>query len=178
VRRTLERYDIAPSSLVLELTETVLCQDGPEMPRRIAELRDLGVKIAIDDFGTGYSSLGYLQTFNVDILKVDKTFIDGLGGGSSKTGTLARAIVSLAHLMHLEIVAEGIEHVEQRDELWSIGCGMGQGFLYAKPLDAEVLTVLLNGDRHLGRPSILVTQGALARLKVASPPRVHAAPWP
>ena len=68
------------------------------MPRRIAELRDLGVKIAIDDFGTGYSSLGYLQQFNVDILKVDKTFIDGLGGGNNKAGTLARAIVSLAHL--------------------------------------------------------------------------------
>ena len=175
VREALERFDLKPGSLVLELTETVLFQDPAAMPQRIADLRDLGVKIAIDDFGTGYSSLSYLQQFNIDILKVDKSFVDGLGGGSHKAAALARAIISMAHLLHLEIVAEGIERVEQRDELRATGCGLGQGYYYAKPLDARQVTELLHASGHLGELSDLAVAGAHSRRR-QTPPRVHAKP--
>ena len=178
VRDALLRHNMTPSSLVLELTETVLFQEQNAMPQRISDLRSLGVKIAIDDFGTGYSSLGYLQRFDIDILKVDKTFVDGLGHGDTNAGALAQAIVSMAHLMHLEVVAEGIEHPEQRDELWSIGCGLGQGYLYAKPLDVDEMTDVINGTRHLGEPSVGATQGSVTRLHAAPPPAVGATPWP
>ena len=177
VRDCLQRHEIPSGSLILELTESVLLHEGSAIQGRLTALKDLGVKIAIDDFGTGYSGLGYLQHFAIDVLKVDKSFIDGLGQGSSDAGALASVVVSLAHQLRLEIVAEGIERSEQRDELWSLGCGMGQGYFYAKSLSADALTSLLAGSGHLGGPSIVATHGELARLRTPPPTPVYAAHW-
>ena len=95
-------------------------------------LKDLGVRIAIDDFGTGFSSLSYLHRFPVDTLKIAKPFVDRVGHG--EVGRLAAAIVSLGESLRLEIVAEGIEQAEQRDALRALGCALGQGYYFARPL--------------------------------------------
>ena len=165
VRDALTVHGLPARSLVLELTETMLLDEGSDIAERLGQLKSLGVKIAIDDFGTGYSNLGYLQQFGIDILKVDKSFVDALGNHSGDAGALAEAMVSMAHVLRLEVVAEGIERAEQRDELWTLGCGMGQGYFYARPLPAAQITDLLRGSGHLGGPSVLATHGPLARLR-------------
>jgi diguanylate cyclase (GGDEF)-like protein/PAS domain S-box-containing protein len=167
VRSALLRHGLAPGVLVLELTESVLVYDGSGIiPERLTALRDLGVKIAIDDFGTGYSSLAYLKHFPIDILKVDKSFVDDMGKANSEEGILAHAIVSLTHSLRLDVVAEGIERAEQRDDLWSVGCELGQGYLYSKPVGPEELSLMLAAEGHLGPPTVIATQGKVARLRV------------
>jgi diguanylate cyclase (GGDEF)-like protein/PAS domain S-box-containing protein len=165
VRCALERHSLPYGVLILELTESVLVYDGSAVPERLTALKDLGVKIAIDDFGTGYSSLAYLTQFPIDMLKVDKSFIDGLGTGNSEDGVLAYAIVSLAHTLRLDVVAEGIEHIQQRDELWSMGCGQGQGFLYSRPVTSEQLSALMSRHGTLGPPPVGEAQANVARLR-------------
>ena len=160
VREALTTHGLSPRSLVLELTETILLHEGSEIAERLGQLKSLGVRIAIDDFGTGYSNLGYLQQFGVDILKVDKSFIDALGQHRDDSGALAEAMVSMAQVLRLEVVAEGIERAEQRDELWTLGCGMGQGFFYARPMPAGQITDLLQRSGQLGGPSVLAASGA------------------
>jgi diguanylate cyclase (GGDEF)-like protein/PAS domain S-box-containing protein len=165
VRSALQRHALPAGLLVLELTESVLVYDGSAVPERLATLKELGVKIAIDDFGTGYSSLAYLTRFPIDMLKIDKSFVDGLGTGTSEDGVLAHAIVSLAHTLRLEVVAEGIEDSQQRDELWSLGCGQGQGFLYSPPVAAEQMSVLLAQGGYLGPTPVGSVQATVARLR-------------
>ena len=95
-------------ALVLEITETTLMHDGPAVPEQMHALHHMGALIAIDDFGVGYSSLGYLQRFPIDILKIDKSFVDNLGSEVGNGGVLAHAVVSMAHALRLKAVAEGI----------------------------------------------------------------------
>jgi EAL domain-containing protein (putative c-di-GMP-specific phosphodiesterase class I) len=166
VHSTLLRHGVPPAVLVLELTESVLVYDGSSTPERLTALRELGVKIAIDDFGTGYSSLSYIKHLPIDILKVDKSFVDDLGKDNSEDGVLAHAIVSLTHSLRLDVVAEGIERAEQRDDLWSAGCGFGQGYLYSKPVVPEELSLMLATGGHLGPPTVIATQGRVTRLRV------------
>ncbi len=137
---------------MLELTETVLVVDGSGVPERIAALKELGLQIAIDDFGIGYSSLAYLQHFPIDILKVDKSFVDELGSDDGGGGVLARAVISLARSLGLDVVAEGVEHPAQRAELVTLGCRLGQGFLFSTPVAAEQLSLLVGRDQPLGPP--------------------------
>lgn len=152
VAATLARHQLPPSLLVLELTETVLVVDGSGVPERIAALKELGLQIAIDDFGIGYSSLAYLQHFPIDILKVDKSFVDELGSDDGGGGVLARAVISLARSLGLDVVAEGVEHPAQRAELVTLGCRLGQGFLFSTPVAAEQLSLLVGRDQPLGPP--------------------------
>jgi len=128
-------------------------------------LRDLGVKIAMDDFGTGYSSLSYLQSLQIDILKVDKSFVDGLSAHNPDGEILVNAIISLAQSLRLEVVAEGIEHTAQRDELWSMGCNLGQGYLYSPPLCAAQMTAQLATHWPLG-PSDTAGRRDVSRLRL------------
>jgi diguanylate cyclase (GGDEF)-like protein/PAS domain S-box-containing protein len=177
---TLDRHGLSPSDLILELTESVLVYDGSAVPERLTALKNAGVKIAIDDFGTGYSSLAYLTQFPIDMLKIDKSFVDGLGSGNSGDGVLAHAIVSLAHTLRLEVIAEGIEQIQQRDELWSLGCEQGQGYLYSKPVTPEQLSLLMSQPSGLGPPPIGSVSARVARLhkpahsagQMAEPPAV------
>src|SRR6266508_285809 len=170
VRSALTRHHLPAGVLSLELTESVLVYDGSTVPERLAALKDLGVKIAVDNFGTGYTSLAYLTRFPIDTLKIDKSFVDGLGTGDPEDGVLAHAIVSLAHTLRLRVVAEGIERLAQRDELWSLGCGQGQGYLYSKPVTAEELSVLASAARHLGPAPLSAEAANVSRLR--PPPHV------
>ena len=144
VRSALEASGLEPASLVLEITEGAIIREFDEIVDRLRELKTLGVRLAIDDFGTGYSSLAYLQRFPIDILKIDKAFVDGVGRGG-KDAALARTIIALGDMLSIHTVAEGIEQAEQRTQLCALGCGLGQGFLFAKPLSVADASALLDG---------------------------------
>jgi len=169
VASVLLRHDMSPAALVLELTESIFALDGSKTLDQLTLIRGLGVRLALDDFGTGYSSLSYLQQFQIDEVKVDKSFVDGLGSGSADDGALANAIVSMAHSLRLDVVAEGIERVAQRDELWSMGCGLGQGYLYSHPVPPEELLRLLKLGKPLGSPPTRSTGARVARLRPPVP---------
>ena len=134
VRRTLHETELEPWRLVLEITESALVADLPVVGATLAELRAMGVMIALDDFGTGSSSLSHLRRFPVGMLKVDKSFTDGLGGRNGE-GRLAAAVLHMAQTLGLETVCEGIEREEQLEAARALGCSLGQGYLLAKPLD-------------------------------------------
>jgi diguanylate cyclase (GGDEF)-like protein len=135
VRAALARSAVTPELLMLEITESLLLRDDHQVFADLAALHDLDVKIAIDDFGTGYSSLSYLQQFPIDVLKIDKSFIDDTPGSAKQTA-LVEAIIRLAGTLDLQVIAEGIEHPAQRDVLARMGCPLGQGYLFARPLTA------------------------------------------
>jgi diguanylate cyclase (GGDEF)-like protein/PAS domain S-box-containing protein len=132
VRMALEISEIDPGCLVIELTESVLMQNSESVLAALIELKKLGVRIAIDDFGTGYSSLTYLHRFPIDILKIDRTFVERLGGVDGGED-FARAIIALGGTLNLEVVAEGIELEHQQRGLVELGCVAGQGYFYSKP---------------------------------------------
>ena len=122
--------------LELELTETLLMDDTARTKAALSELKALGVKIALDDFGTGYSSLSYLNGFQLDTLKIDRTFIADLTT-SEATASIVRSTIGLAKGLRLRVVAEGVETREQATFLRQHGCDVLQGFLFAKPMSPE-----------------------------------------
>jgi len=133
---------LEPACLKLEITESVVMQDAPATLAKLRELKDLGVRLAIDDFGTGYSSLGYLKRFPVDTLKIDRSFVKGLSHEGGDTA-IVRAVVTVAKSLNMDVTAEGIETDQQRIELKTLGCDLGQGFLFARPSAPEHLRPLL-----------------------------------
>jgi diguanylate cyclase (GGDEF)-like protein/PAS domain S-box-containing protein len=139
VQEALSAGGLRPSDLVLEITESSLMQDSEATIDRLDRLKRLGVRLAVDDFGTGYSSLDYLRRFPVDILKIDRSFVTGVDG-SVKESTLCRAIVALGQSLGLQTLAEGIETTGQLGALRTLGCELGQGFLFARPLEADAVT--------------------------------------
>jgi predicted signal transduction protein with EAL and GGDEF domain len=146
------------SALVLEITETVLMHDTEATISRLTALKALGVRLAVDDFGTGYSSLRYLRRFPIDILKMAKPFVDGLDTGDDEGRALARAIVELATSLKLACIAEGIEAVAQADVLHELGCDLGQGFHFARPMAPDAMTLVLaepavGGTRAFAMPA-------------------------
>jgi len=143
VARVLADTGIEPGCVVLEITESVLMEDVEASRAALDDLKALGVRIVVDDFGTGYSSLAYLRRFPVDMLKIDQSFIAGLGEDPSDTAIVA-AVVSLAHTLGLEAVAEGVETEEQLAELRRLGCDHAQGYLMARPLYPDDLSDLLS----------------------------------
>jgi EAL domain-containing protein (putative c-di-GMP-specific phosphodiesterase class I) len=161
---------------VLEITESLLLVDLPRTVRTLGELRALGLRLAIDDFGTGYSSLAYLENLPVDILKIDKSFVDRLtdrsvdprGGADvgDRDGVMVAAISQLGHSLDLQLVAEGIEHAQQVTALSTLSCEYGQGFYFARPLTAEAFEALLGLPAHRRgwdvSPSAVTTAGAAA----------------
>ena len=150
VARIINETGIDPDSLVLELPETLLLQDTDAIRAKIQELKRLGVQLAIDNFGTGYSSLSYLKRLPVDILKVDKTFIDAIAEGP-EDGAVVQAIVGLGRTLHLQTVAEGVEAGNQSNQLRELGYHYGQGYYYSKPAEAQNIDELLG--RQEGRPA-------------------------
>jgi diguanylate cyclase (GGDEF)-like protein/PAS domain S-box-containing protein len=140
----LDESGLGAEYLVLEITESTLLTDVDGVATRLAELRDLGVRIAIDDFGTGFSSLGYLQRFPVDELKIAREFVDDVAR-DPRRGRLVEAILSLAGSLEVETVAEGIEDQAQRLRLQELGCRLGQGFLFSRPVPASDVPNILRG---------------------------------
>ena len=140
VRAALDYAGVPAQALMLEITETLLMGDEEQIWADLAILREMGVRIAIDDFGTGYSSLGYLRQRPIDVLKIDKTFIDDMVDDAQQRA-LVSGIISLAQTLDLTVVAEGIETTRHRDMLARLGCPLGQGYLFAAPMDStEALT--------------------------------------
>jgi diguanylate cyclase (GGDEF)-like protein/PAS domain S-box-containing protein len=135
VSDALAEAELDPSHLTLEITETVVMADADLAVERLEELKALGVRLAMDDFGTGYSSLSYLSRFPVDILKMDRSFLTA--GASPAQSGLASAVVALGQTLELDVVAEGIELREQWATLRDLGCDHGQGYYFARPMDAD-----------------------------------------
>jgi diguanylate cyclase (GGDEF)-like protein len=146
VAAVLEASRLEPMSLVIEITETTLMHDTDASIAKLKALKALGVRLAVDDFGTGYSSLGYLRRFPFDILKLDKSFVDGVTL-SPEDAALCQAVIRLGEALNLTVVAEGIETYEQAIELRRLGCDLGQGYSFAKPLAPEEASKLLRLPR-------------------------------
>ncbi|MEX2372203.1 MAG: bifunctional diguanylate cyclase/phosphodiesterase [Dehalococcoidia bacterium] len=138
----LEETGLPPHTLRLEITETAAMHDADGKVAVLAELRALGVQLAIDDFGTGYSSLSYLQSLPVNILKIDRAFVSGVGDDPSAMA-IVQAIIAVAHTLSLEVTAEGIETVEQLGHIAGLLCDRGQGFYFAKPMPPDALADIL-----------------------------------
>ena len=140
------RFD--PRSLILEITESAMLSDNETTVRNLVELRSTGVRIALDDFGTGYSSLSHLDRLQVDIVKIDKSFVQTLGSGDD-TRSLAAAMVQLAHTLGYETIGEGVENPVQEDALRSLGCRFAQGYHLGRPLNIECTDLLLKSEGSL-----------------------------
>ena len=138
VVQTLQQTGLPPHRLVLEVTESAMMRETDDALRVLRDLRALGISVAIDDFGTGYSSLSYLRTLPCDYLKIDQSFVRELPGdaGGAK---ISRAVIALGESFGLQVVAEGVETLEQADFLRELGCHKGQGYLYSRPLTPDVL---------------------------------------
>jgi diguanylate cyclase (GGDEF)-like protein/PAS domain S-box-containing protein len=144
VHDALVESGLDPAHLTLEITETVLMADADLAVRRLEELKALGVRLALDDFGTGYSSLSHLSNFPVDVLKMDRSFLSE--SASEKAAELAIAVVALGESLNLDVVAEGIEMPEQWDALRDLGCALGQGFYFARPMTVDATADFLRTD--------------------------------
>jgi diguanylate cyclase (GGDEF)-like protein/PAS domain S-box-containing protein len=138
VARVLKATGFDPARLTLEITESVLVSDTETTIDTLIRLKALGISIAVDDFGTGYSSLNYLSRFPLDSLKVDRSFVSGMGE-TTNDGEIVRAVINLAHALGLRATAEGVETTHQRDQLEGLGCDHAQGFLFDRPLEFEVI---------------------------------------
>jgi diguanylate cyclase (GGDEF)-like protein len=142
VAAALAESGLPPTALTIEVGERMLVEDSGLIVDRLAELRDLGVRLAIDDFGTGYASLAHLRQLPVDIIKIDPSFVSGLGQDPTLT-MLTRTIVQVGRELGMQVVAEGIENPRQLAELKEMGCGFGQGFLVARPMAAPGVEALI-----------------------------------
>jgi diguanylate cyclase (GGDEF)-like protein/PAS domain S-box-containing protein len=163
VHTALADANLDPALLTVEITESVMMRDTESAIAVLRRLKAINITVAIDDFGTGYSSLSYLQQFPIDVLKIDKSFIDKLGG-SENDDSLARAILRLGDALGMATVAEGIETQRQLEQLQALGCLLGQGFLLCRPLPARTFhDVLVAGD--------------LERLRDEVPPRRGVSPY-
>jgi len=158
VSRLLEESGFPPHALVLEITESTAMQSTSSALSALDDLRALGIRMAVDDFGTGYSSLSRLHRLPVDAVKIDRSFVQGLGA-SDNTAVIAKTIVTMAHSLGLKVTAEGVEHRCELDALAGYGCDEAQGFLLSVPLDATLLSKFLNRSERVEGD----TSGAAAR---------------
>ena len=163
VERAIRATGANPRHLQLEITESVAMGDAEATVQTLQRLKALGVELAIDDFGTGYSSLAYLKRFPLDVLKIDRAFVSGLQRDSDDT-SIINAVVSLARALRLTVVAEGVETADEAAQLHELGCTVGQGYYWAKPLPPTQADSFVEGRRH----------AAPAIVPVAASPAEHA----
>lgn len=145
--------DLEVCRLALDITETALLDAEDEGAGVLARLREMGVRIAIDDLGTGYSSLSYLKHLPADILKIDKSFVGGLGENAEDTA-IVRMVIDLARTLGMEVIAEGVENRCQLVQLEGMGCHMAQGFYFERPRPAEEISRLLAEETLAGFSSV------------------------
>ena len=148
IAAAVEESGLAAELIELELTESVIMRDAPDAARRLKELTALGLRLAVDDFGTGYSSLGYLRTFPIHSLKIDRSFVRDVDRDPN-SAALAQAIIAMAASLRLKVVAEGVETREQLERLKAFGCQELQGYIFSKPLPPDELLALLEQGRRL-----------------------------
>lgn len=146
----LSESDISPDRFTIEITETLMMEREQEFADRLQQLRSKGFRLAVDDFGTGYSSLGYIQQFAMDIIKIDRSFVDRMKGSASASG-LVRTIIEIATELDCVTVAEGIETPVQASRLARLGCNYGQGYYFSKPIDAQEFIQMLKSPLHLSQ---------------------------
>jgi diguanylate cyclase (GGDEF)-like protein len=139
ISQILQATQISTSSIKLEITESVLMETATCVTDQLAQMQDLGIRLSLDDFGTGYSSLNYLYRFPINNLKIDRSFVDGLGSGQDQ---IVQTIISLAHGLGMDVTAEGVETPEQLAQLKALGCEMGQGYLFSRPVDQKAAECL------------------------------------
>ena len=132
----MDRHGVDPGRIILEVTEHDMTHDCGRMLRQMSEIKAMGIRLSLDDFGTGYSSLAYLRRFPMDVLKIDRSFTQE----ACEDGALLQAIVAMGESLGLVLVPEGIESEAQADELRALGCRLGQGFLFGRPVPASELT--------------------------------------
>jgi diguanylate cyclase (GGDEF)-like protein/PAS domain S-box-containing protein len=147
VRDAVDDAGLDPSTVTMEITETTLMHDTEMTRERLAELREIGVSLAVDDFGTGYSSLQYVQRFPIDIIKIDRSFVTGLGTNPGD-GAVVQSMIELSQRLGVHTVAEGIDRPEQVTLLQSLGADLGQGYLFSKPVVADQISALLDASPH------------------------------
>ena len=140
----LKRYQVSPSEIELEITESVLIDDFRAVSERLKVLRGYGIRISLDDFGTGFSSLSYLKKLPIDTLKIDKSFIDTVMTDSA-TRVITESIINMVKSLGFESIAEGVEEAQQYEYLHAIGCDVIQGYLFSKPLSPQEFETVLNG---------------------------------
>jgi EAL domain-containing protein (putative c-di-GMP-specific phosphodiesterase class I) len=148
ITETIQKSKVNPDFLELEITEGVLMSGHRFITEALQSINDLGVKLAMDDFGTGFSSLSYLREYSFDILKIDRSFIADLME-DEEDRALVNAIIAMAHSLGLEVVAEGVETIEQLDYLKQEGCEYAQGFLQGHPMSFDALTQALAEENRL-----------------------------
>ncbi len=163
IAAVLRETRLDPGALRLEITETVVMHDAPTTLAKLEALKALGVQLAIDDFGTGYSSLGYLKRFPVDTLKIDRSFVKGIGQ-NVEDSAIVRAVITVAKSLGLSVTAEGIESADQLEQLRSLGCDHGQGYYFAKPMPSDRV------------PALLLTTAPWAGQRASSPVLVNGKP--
>jgi EAL domain-containing protein (putative c-di-GMP-specific phosphodiesterase class I) len=161
VATILERVNLEPEALELEITETVAMTEVEKTMERLTDLRALGLTISIDDFGTGYSSLAYLKRFPIHILKIDRSFVMNLPGDKDNRA-ITKAVIALAQHLDLELVAEGVETIEQADFLARAGCQYLQGYYFSMPISSRDFTQILSagigkepGKSFVSKPRII-----------------------
>ena len=154
VRRALEKSKLDPSRLALEITENVLVSEASSPWKTLDALRRLGIRLLLDDFGTGYSSLSYLKRFPVDALKIDRTFVDGLGQ-EAEDSAIVKAIIGMAKALEIGVVAEGVETDAQVECLRELGCQRAQGFLFGRPREASATAALLGAGSPLSGAQLM-----------------------
>ena len=150
---SLRATGLDPTCLSLEITESVLLEDADGRADILRALKDIGVRLVLDDFGTGYSSLSYLTRLPLDALKVDRSFVDGLGTEPRDTA-VTEAIVAMSHALSLEVVGEGAETELQIAELTRLGCDLVQGFHFSRPVPASEITRMLEDGPAWLSPSL------------------------
>ena len=151
IKLLIEKYEMNPANIDLEITETTAMQDAENSISKMHRLKELGVKLSMDDFGTGYSSLSYLHRFPLDVIKIDRSFVKDIKGNSDG-GAIAKAVIAMAHSMNLKVIAEGVETKAQYEFLKEHGCEVLQGYLISKPLPVTELEMFLN--KHDGLNSL------------------------
>lgn len=149
----MQKFDLDLSQLEIEITESTLMRDMENSVSKLRALSGAGAKVAVDDFGTGYSSLGYLKSFPIHTIKIDKSFVHDVRGMSEVP--IISAITAIAHGFKMKLIAEGVETAEQRDFLAARGCLIMQGFLFSRPLTAEEATNALLNQQDLFIRSLL-----------------------
>lgn len=161
VEQILGRFEVPGGALGLEITESAVMTDPGRSVERLRALKGLGVHLAVDDFGTGYSSLGYLQRFPIDALKIDRSFVTDMNLGGSNT-EIVRAVTALGRELRLLVIAEGVETREQFEILRALGCDLGQGYYFARPVSRRRATALLtrSSRRGAGAPVYVPVQTA------------------
>jgi diguanylate cyclase (GGDEF)-like protein/PAS domain S-box-containing protein len=173
VARTLEMTGLAPHCLKLEITEGMMMQDSAVTTSVLRDLKALGVELAIDDFGTGYCSLNYLKRFPVDTLKIDRSFINGLGKNAEDTA-IVRAVIAFAKALNLSVTGEGVETAHQVAELSALDCERGQGFFFGRPLPREELDAWLSESHSApDRPALVAASHTDPSYNQPLPDRDH-----